>query len=91
MATTPTEFDFSTGDFGAFLRNVGGLNFMYRGQMLKALASEDKEIFKLGEIFKEINEREINEDIRLTSPAFRQGFLTLFIMNGGDLEQFSTE
>ena len=77
------------GDLEGYLQHVAGLNLIYRGQMLKALRSDDNEMVKLGAIFAEVNNREVNEDIRLMSPAFRAGFLPLFIMNGGKVEQLS--
>lgn len=90
-AMQATDFDFNTGDLENFVRNVNGLNLSYRTRMAKALKAEENEMVLLGEIFAEANNREVDEGVRLMSPAFRQGFLTLFIMNGGRIEQLSAE
>lgn len=89
MAQNATTFDFNSGDLEDFVRNVTGLNLIYRGKMLKALRSEDNEMVKLGVIFQEIRNREVTEDIRLMDPDFSAGFTTLFIMNGGKMEHLS--
>jgi hypothetical protein len=85
-----SEFDFTTGDLEDFLRNVQGLNLSYRSRMLRALKAEHNEMVLLGEVFAEANNREVDEGIRLMDPAFRQGFLTLFLMNGGSIGQLSS-
>lgn len=77
------------GDLEGYIQNVEGLNLIYRGQMLKALRSDDNEMVKLGTIFAEINNREVDEGVRLMSPAFLQGFITLFVMNGGTIAQLT--
>lgn len=87
MSKTPINFDYSTADLEDFVRNVEGLNLIYRGRMVGALRSEDKEMVKLAEIFREAYRREINEDIRLMTPAFSTGFAALFAMNGGSPSQ----
>lgn len=79
----------SGGDLEGYIQNVEGLNLIYRGQMLKALRSDDNEMVKLGTIFAEINNREVDEGVRLMSPAFLQGFITLFVMNGGTIAQLT--
>lgn len=86
MAQEAKDFDFGTADLEAFLTNVTGLNIIYRNKMRSVLASEENEMPRLWELFTEANNREVDEGVRLMTPEFRQGFLTLFIMNGGKME-----
>jgi hypothetical protein len=53
--------------------------------MLADLKSEDNEMHRLWEIFTQINNLEVDEGIQHMTPAFRQGFMKLYIMNGGKL------
>lgn len=89
MATTADKFDYTTADLEDFLRNVEGLNFLYRGRMIKALRREENEMVELGKIFQEIIKREDNEDVRLAAPEFIEGFLRLFSLNGGTVAQLT--
>ena len=89
MSQEPATFNFDSADLEAYLRDVNGLTVMFRMKMLSALASEENEMGKVGEIFADINNLEVDEGIQHMTPAFRQGFLTLFIMNGGKIEQLS--
>jgi hypothetical protein len=88
MAKALEEY-IAEGDLEGYIKEVEGLNLVYRGQMLKALRSDDNEMVKLGEVFAEAYNRQVKEDIRLMSPAFLAGFMPLFIMNGGKIEQLS--
>lgn len=88
MANTVEKY-IAEGDLEGYIKDVEGLNRVYRGQMLKALRSKDNEMVKLGAIFAEVNNREVDEGVRLMSPAFLQGFITLFVMNGGTIAQLT--
>lgn len=88
MTKTVAEY-IADGDLEGYIQHIAGLNLVYRHQMLKALRSDENEMVKVGAVFAEVNNREVKEDIRLMSPAFRAGFLPLFIMNGGKVEQLS--
>lgn len=88
MAKTAEQY-IAEGDLEGYIKDVNGLNLVYRGQMLKALRSDDNEMVKLGAVFAEINNREVDEGVRLMSPAFRAGFLPLFVMNGGTIAQLT--
>jgi hypothetical protein len=86
MAQDAKDFDFGTADLETFLKDVTGLNIIYRNKMLAALKSEDDEMSRLWEIFEEINTLEVDKGIRHMTPEFRQGFVTLYIMNGGRIK-----
>lgn len=89
MSMTASEFYFNDADLEDFVRRVHGLNLIVRQNMLKAFRSEKDEMIQIAGIFVEASNREVSEGIRLMSPEFRQGFLTLFIMNGGNLDYLS--
>lgn len=86
MAQEPKDFDFGTADLEAFLTNVTGLNIIYRNKMRAVLKSEDNEMPRLWELFTEANNREVDEGVRLMTPDFRQGFIKLYLMNGGKIQ-----
>lgn len=88
MAKTVETF-LREADLEGFIREGEGLNLSYRTRMLKALASEDNEMTKLGEIFKEAHNRQVDEDIRLMEPAFITVFMALYVINGGDTDTLS--
>lgn len=75
------DFDFGTGDLEAFLKDVPGLNILFRNKMRGVLKREENEMPQLREIFDEIVRREEEDDVKLMTPAFRTGFITLFNMN----------
>lgn len=86
MAQDAKDFDFETADLEAFLKNVTGCNIIYRNRMRSILKSEDNEMSRLWALFTEMNNREADEEgLRLMSPEFRRGFITLYLMNGGKL------
>jgi hypothetical protein len=57
--------------------------------MLAAIKSGDNEMARLGALSAEIDNLEVDEGIQNMTPAFRQGFVKLFLMNGGTIEQLA--
>lgn len=87
MAMEVKDFDFGTGDMEAFLKDVTGLNILFRNKMRGVLKREENEMPRLREIFDDIVRREEEDDVKLMTPAFREGFITLFNMNASNEHQ----
>jgi hypothetical protein len=63
------------------LKNSLGLNIVYRGKMRAILKSEDNEMPRLKELFKEITRRQADEGIRIMTPNFEKSFIDLYNQN----------
>lgn len=87
MAMEVKDFDFGTGDMEAFLKDVTGLNILFRNKMRGVLKREENEMPRLREIFDDIVRREEEDDVKVMTPAFREGFITLFNMNASNEHQ----
>lgn len=89
MAQDVKDFDFETADLQAYLENVKGLHIVYRNKMLGILKSENNEMPRMAEFINDLDRAAEGFDkdgnavtpVKLMTPAFRAGFVTVFNMN----------
>lgn len=79
--TQNAEHDLEQHDMEQHLSTSKGLNIIYRTKMRSILKSEDNEMPRLKELYKEITRRQNEEGVRLMTPQFEKTFITIYNNN----------